>query len=107
MQMTPRLMKMTHFLMTTLQLMILFYIAFLALQWTAQLIDNVSAEAILKASRSLTNIDLSPSILTVNSIGANSELQSGSLLQGGAINVSISASIGSAADEMNDVISYA
>jgi hypothetical protein len=70
-----------------------------------QLIDKVSAEAILKASRSLTNIDLSPSILSVNSIGANSEFQSGSLLQGGAINVSISASIGLAADEMNDVIS--
>jgi hypothetical protein len=70
-----------------------------------QLIDNVSAEAILKASRSLTSIDISPSILTVHSIGANSELQCGSLLQGGAVKVSISESIGSAADEMNDVIS--
>jgi hypothetical protein len=71
----------------------------------AALLNVVSAEAALKASRVLTSIDEACTILPINSIGANPVYEDGSLLHGGAMKVHISASVGEAADEMKDVMS--
>lgn len=70
-----------------------------------QLADAISAEAALKASRVIMSIDLAPSVIPVESIGANPESADGTFLHGGAINVHVSASVGAAADEMTDVFS--